>query len=61
MNSKENQYFYSALNNINKKEYDKAIEDLLKVIELDEKNLDAYYNLAAVYYDIKDYDNAIKT
>ena len=60
MINKENRYFYNALSNIQSQNYEKAIEDLIKVIELDEKNLDAYYNLARVYYDIKSYDKALE-
>ena len=61
MISKENEYFYSALNNLNNKNYDDAISDLLKLIEISPENLDAYYNLAKAYVEMKDYDNAIKT
>lgn len=61
MINKENRYFYNALSNIQNQNYEKAIEDLIKVIELDEKNLDAYYNLARVYYDIKSYNKALET
>ena len=56
MISEDNKYFYSALNNIQKSRYNEAIEDLLKVIEIDSSNLDAYHNLARIYYETKDYD-----
>ncbi|ELV05728.1 tetratricopeptide repeat protein, partial [Brachyspira hampsonii] len=61
MISEENKYFYSALNNIQNKKYDEAIDDLIKIIEIDPHNLDAYHNLARVYYDMENYDKAIDT
>ena len=59
MISEENKYFYSALNNIQKSNYEEAINDLMKIIEIDNDNLDAYHNLAQVYHQIKNYDKAI--
>ena len=61
MISEENKYFYSALSNIQNEKYNEAIDDLLKVIEIDNNNLDAYHNLARVYYEIRNYDKAIET
>ena len=61
MISEENKYFYSALNNIQNLKYEEAINDLLKVIEIDNDNLDAYHNLARVYYEMQNFDKAIET
>lgn len=61
MISEDNKYFYSALRNIQNKNYNEAVNDLIKLIEIDNNNLDAYHNLARVYYEIKDYDKAIET
>lgn len=61
MISEENKYFYRALSNIQNKKYDDAVNDLLKVIEKDNSNLDAYHNLARVYYEMGNYDKAIET
>lgn len=50
-------FFYVASG----KNYVKAIEDLKKAIELNTPDMDgAYFNIGRAYYELKDYDNAIK-
>ncbi len=53
-------YFNLALQADDSKNYDSAIENYTKLIELDKDNFIAYNNRAIVYSQKDDYDNAIK-
>ena len=43
-----------------KNQYDQAIADFTKALEIDPKSADAYYNRAIAYYLTKEYNNSWK-
>ena len=53
------EYFYSAYNKANLKDYYGAIADFTKAIELDPNNATAYFNRGLSKYYLKDYYGAI--
>ena len=53
------EYFYSAYNKANLNDYNGAIADYTKAIELDPNNSNAYINRGIVKNDLKDYYGAI--
>ena len=52
-------YVFRAIAYFNKGDYDRAIADATQAIELDGKNLDAYFNRGVVYEKKGDYDRAV--
>jgi tetratricopeptide (TPR) repeat protein len=52
-------YLNRAVANTNLHEYELAIEDLSKSIELNSTNASAYHSRGMVYYELKDYDLAV--
>lgn len=53
-------YVNSGLTKYYMKQYDEALKDLSKVIELDTFNYYAYNNRGIVKYELKDYQGAIE-
>ena len=52
-------YLNRAVANTNLQEYELAIEDLTKSIELNSTNASAYHSRGMVYYELKDYNMAV--
>jgi protein O-GlcNAc transferase len=52
-------YLNRAVANTNLQEYELAIEDLSKSIELNDTNASAYHSRGMVYYELKDYNLAV--
>ncbi len=52
-------YLNRAVANTNLQEYELAIEDLTKSIELNSTNASAYHSRGMVYYELKDYNLAV--
>jgi protein O-GlcNAc transferase len=52
-------YLNRAVANTNLQEYELAIEDLTKSIELNDTNASAYHSRGMVYYELKDYNLAV--
>lgn len=52
-------YLNRAVANTNLQEFELAIEDLTKSIELNDKNASAYHSRGMVYYELKDYNLAV--
>jgi tetratricopeptide (TPR) repeat protein len=52
-------YLNRAIANTNLQEYELAIEDLTKSIELNSTNASAYHSRGMVYYELKDYNLAV--
>ncbi len=52
-------YLNRAVANTNLQEYELAIEDLTKSIELNSTNASAYHSRGMVYYELKDYELAV--
>jgi tetratricopeptide (TPR) repeat protein len=59
--TKEDAEVYYHRGNAHKKngQYDMAISDFTKAIEINPGHADAYYTRGVVYYYIKDYENAL--
>jgi tetratricopeptide (TPR) repeat protein len=53
-------YLNRAIANTNLQEYELAINDLTKSIELNNENASAYHSRGMVYYELKEYDMAVK-
>jgi len=52
-------YLNRAVANTNLQEYELAIDDLTKSIELNKENASAYHSRGMVYYELKDYNLAV--
>jgi tetratricopeptide (TPR) repeat protein len=53
-------YLNRAVTNTNLQEYELAINDLTKSIELNSDNASAYHSRGMVYYELKDYEQAVR-
>jgi tetratricopeptide (TPR) repeat protein len=53
-------YLNRAVANTSLQEYDLAIDDLTKSIELNSDNASAYHSRGMVYYELKDYEQAVR-
>ena len=55
-----NQIYKDAIEQYKSKNYDKAIELFNEILKQDEKNIDAYANIAVMYKNKKDYKNSFE-
>jgi tetratricopeptide (TPR) repeat protein len=53
------QWFEEGYNHYNAGEYQKALDDYDRAIQLDPQYTDAYHNRGRVYYDLKEYQKAL--